>query len=55
MMSVIECYVNGVLQTDGASGYGVSSNIIEEEIEENIGGIGNIRKSGNPRLGRELS
>ena len=34
MMSVIECYVNGVLQTDGVSGYGASSNIIEEEIEE---------------------
>ena len=34
MMSVIECYVNGVLQTDGVSGYGESSNSIEEDIEE---------------------
>merc|ERR1711894_331017 len=33
-MSVIECYVNGVLQTDGVSGYGESSNSIAEEIEE---------------------
>ena len=36
MMSVIECYVNGVLQTDGVREYGASSNSIEEieEVEE---------------------
>ena len=32
MMSLIECYVNGVRQTDGSSG--ASCNSVEEEVEE---------------------
>ena len=32
MMSVIECYVNGVLQTDGVSG--ATCNSVEEEVEK---------------------